>query len=295
MRWTPESPGREGAAADGALPARAGGAAGSMPCAAVVLVALALVALGAGSAEAQDADALAARALFSEGVELTDAGRWDEAIDRFRRALALRDSAVIAYNLGIALSHEAHPVEAAERFRRVARDEAADPALRDDARRALAEAEAAIAWVEASWEGDASGLALHVDGAERPIALLGARMPLDPGEHRIALLRGHLEVALGNVTVAAGERATLALATLDVPTAEVVPVDEGEGDEAAARGAASGAGGADTGDDSGLWIGLGVGAGVLVVGGAIVLAVVLTPVPEAMPYSGSLGTVELGR
>lgn len=245
--------------------------------------------VSASGVEAQDANALAARALFNEGIELSDHGQWHEAIDRFRRALALRDSAVIAYNLGIALEHDGHPVEAAERFRRVTRDEAAGATMRSDAQAALTEAEAAIAWVTTTWEGDSAELALHVDGAERPLALLGARMPLDPGDHHVALVRGGVEVAAGRITVRASEVSSLALETLETPVVEVVPVDDDVASEAA------GGGGGERGEDPAPWIGLGVGAGVVVVAGAITLAIVLTPMPDAAPFRGSLGTVVLGR
>lgn len=255
---------------------------------------LAMVLVLAPRASAQDAsDSVAARALFQEGVELSDAGSWAAAIDRFRRALALRDSAVIAYNLGVALAHEGHPVEAAERFRRVVRDEEADDALRAEARAALEAAEATIAWVVTTWDGDAESATLRVDGAERPIALFGTGMPVDPGAHEVMLVRDGNEIAIGSFTIAAGERTTLALTTLEIPVVAPAPVDDVEMLGDPSEGGASDAGGGTT--DPVPFIAIGVGAGVLVVAGVIVLAVVLTPLPEAMPYSGSLGSVELGR
>ncbi|HMI90773.1 MAG TPA: hypothetical protein VK509_05385, partial [Polyangiales bacterium] len=76
---------------------------------------LTAAALTAAPARAQSEDAsraASARALFEEGVTFADQGHWDEASDRFRRALALRDSAVIAYNLASALQETGHLVEA---------------------------------------------------------------------------------------------------------------------------------------------------------------------------------------
>lgn len=254
--------------------------------------AFALALVLAPRARAQDAsDSVAARALFQEGVELSDAGSWPEAIDRFRRALALRDSAVIAYNLGVALAHEGHPVEAAERFRRVVRDDEADEALRAEARSALEAAESTIAWVVTTWDGNPEGATLRVDGAERPIALFGTGIPVDPGAHEVMLVREGNEIAIGSFDIAAGERATLALTTLEVPVVAPAPVDDVE------TLADPSAGPTDTGggSDPAPFIAIGVGAGVLVIAGAIVLAVVLSPQPEATPFSGSLGTVELGR
>ena len=261
-------------------------------CGVLVAVVLAIC-VGGASARAQSAsesssDAIAARALFHEGVELSDAGDWPEAVDRFRRALALRDSPIIAYNLGVALAHTDHPVEAAERFRRVVRDEAASEAARTEARRDLARAEAAIAWLVVDWSGDPRSHSLEVDDEPRAIELLGTEIPLDPGAHEIEVLRGERVVATGTYTVRAGQHASLTLETLALPE----PVDEDEVVAPAAPASAPAHGG---GEDPAPFIALGVGGGVALVAGAIVLAVVLTPAPEAMPRAGSLGTVEVGR
>lgn len=278
------------------------------------LVALVIV-LGFGaSARAQAAsDSVAARALFQDGLELVDAGSWPEAIDRFRRAIALRDSAVIAYNLGVALAHERHPVEAAERFRRVVRDDEIEESVRNDARAALVVAEAAMAWVVTTWDGDTSGLGLRVDAQARPIEIFGAPLPLDPGVHEVTLVRGDGEVAIGSISVVEGERAVLALETLAVVVRIPAPVDDGEGEDADADGddgddgdddgggappvlsTALSPSGGDAESDPTPWIVVGVGAGVLVIAGMIVLAIVVAPAPEATPYTGSFGLVSLGQ
>jgi tetratricopeptide (TPR) repeat protein len=245
---------------------------------------------------AQEVDATsaaAARALFTEGVSLADGGRWADAVVRFRQALALRDSSVIAYNLGVALTHLGQPVEATELFRRVIRSSSTDDAVRADATASLATAEPQIAWVEVSYAAPTEGLTLRVDGHERPIALLGTSIPLDPGAHEILVLRGEDVAGRGAIELAAGAHAALALEIVALPvespppevTVEAPPEPSLPPIEAPPPAS----------DDSGLWIGLGVGGGVVLVAAAVVLVVVLVPSPEASPFSGSLGTVEIGR
>lgn len=266
------------------LPAR-GGAARAAIAAVATIVLLSSVARAQSDGD-RSSDAIAARALFHEGVERSDAGAWEDAVDRFRRALALRDSPIIAYNLGVALAHTGHPVEAAERFRRVVRDEEASEAARAEARHDLAEVEARIAWLVVDWSGDARSHALEVDHEPRPIELLGTEIPLDPGAHEITVLRGERVVAVGTYTVTAGQHAHTTLETVAAPE----PVDEEEVGPAPAAPTEP-----NEGEDPAPFIALGVGGGVLLVAGAIVLGVTLAPVPEMMPRVGSLGIVEIGR
>jgi hypothetical protein len=229
---------------------------------------------------AQESDATAAtaaRALFTEGVSLADEGHWSDAVTRFRRALELRPSSVIAFNLGVALAHDGHPVEAAEIFRQVIRSDATGAALRADAAASLAEAEPLIAWAEVTYAAPSEGLVLRVEGIERPIALLGGRIPLDPGTHEITVTRADgAVVGRGSVTVDAGGTAEVPLAVIDVPQAEpeaevvIAPIL----DPALAL--------PPPRDDTALFIGLGIGGGVVLVA-AIVLVVVLVPPGEAAP------------
>lgn len=259
-----------------------------------LVVALTLLAhVGVARAQGTDAtSATVARALFAEGVALADAGRWEDAVARFRRALALRDSSVIAYNLGVALTHEGHPVEAAEIFRRVIRSDATDDPLRADATASLATTEPQIAWATISYPASTDGLTLHVGGHERPIALLGSSMPLDPGPHEITLTRSDgVVVGRGQLTVAAGPNDGLTLTVVEAPSQEPTGAEEAAFDVTHIVQPVA----PPPSDDTGIWIGVGIGGGVVLVAAAIVLVVVLVPPSEAAPYSGSLGTVEIGR
>jgi hypothetical protein len=253
-----------------------------------------LAPLGAVRAQGTDAaSAVAARASFSEGVALSDAGRWHDAVAPFREALALRDSSVVAFNLGLALSHDGHPVEAAELFRRVIRSDGTDVVLRGDATQQLAIVDPRIAWAVIAYSGGLERAVLHVDGEQRPIVLLGG-LPLDPGAHEITLTRDDDVIGRRSFVIAAGAHDDIALEAIDVaPRPEVVAPAHAE--SLAPSVVASLAPLPARSDDAPIWIGVGVGAGVAIAVGAIVLAVVLVPSSEAMPYPGSLPTVEVGR
>ena len=73
-----------------------------------------------GADPARDASA---RELFEQGVALAERGDWVAAEDRFRRALSLRNSSVIAYNLASALCEQGKLVEASELLHRVLADD----------------------------------------------------------------------------------------------------------------------------------------------------------------------------
>jgi len=68
-----------------------------------ILVGLSVVARVGGAEPHPGAETMRARALFAEGLDHADAGRWAEAADRFESARAIRDTPEITYNLTTAL------------------------------------------------------------------------------------------------------------------------------------------------------------------------------------------------
>ena len=261
------------------------------------LLGVAMLLAPATRAQAQDAEATsaAARRLFNQGVELADHEQWPAAVVRFRHALTLRESSVILFNLAVALGHEGHPVEAAELFRRVIRSPSSDAALREEATRALAVVEPRIAWADVSFAASSAGLTLAVDGADRSIALLGGSLPLDPGSHEITLAHAGHVVARAGLTVAPGAHATLRLEVIAGSEDELARPEHDRAPSVSPELAVALSTADAPRDDTTLWIGLGVGGGIVLVAGVIVLAVVLVPPSEPNPYSGGLGTVEVGR
>jgi hypothetical protein len=169
----------------------------------------------AGAVHAQNAvdpgRAASARALFEEGVALSDKGSWPEATDRFRRALALRDSQVIRFNLAAALIEQGQVVEASELLRQVERDETAEQKLRDEAHGRLEDALAKVAKLTVHVDGALTGVTIALDQHPLDAAQLDVAIPADPGAHRVTATRDGAELASSDVTLAPGEAETVSL------------------------------------------------------------------------------------
>src|SRR5262249_4633550 len=161
-----------------------------------------------------------ARALFSEGVKLADRGNWSEAADRFRRALALRDSPVIAYNLASALKELDQLVAASELLQRIAGNSEVDAALRKSANATLAEITPRIARITVHTEGMSQGDEIAID--EQPLleAQLEVAIPIDPGTHAVAARRDKTVIESRRVELAPGGSAEVAFEFARVPSPE---------------------------------------------------------------------------
>jgi len=155
-------------------------------------------------ASAQDADDPAARAtaraLFTEGVGFVDAEQWTEAADRFERARALYDSAVIHFNLATVYLELGRLVEASEHLRDVIRRDDGEEDVRRAARERLTDVDARIAHLTIRVEGEADEVTR--DGATVPSVALGVAAPVDPGRHELRALRGGDVVAEETVELA---------------------------------------------------------------------------------------------
>jgi exonuclease VII small subunit len=250
-------------------------------------------ALHVSSSSAQDDPKLAAsaRTLFEEGVQLSDHGQWEGAADRFRRALALRDSQVIRFNLAAALLEQGKVVEASELFRAVVRAPDVEPPLRAEAEQRLTQASQRIAKLTLQVNGTPDGTRVELDGRALPDALIGVATPVDPGKHAARLLSGEDELDAQEAELEAGANATLTLQARRAPSPEQTA--------AIAVGAEAGSPGvippgqATRRDDASarerrkkaLW--WGIGGGAVVVAGAIIAGVLLAnSAKEPSPYRG---------
>lgn len=234
---------------------------------------IALVAtLWAGRTSAQPApeDAertAAARALFTQGMAAVDAGDWSGAADRLRRSLALRASAVVRFNLALALIELGRFVEASEHLRSVQREAPESSELRQLAAERLEQVLPRLGRLRIELRGPRDDVEVHLDGVRVPDALVGAEQPADPGPRRVSahrLQRGaQVELAAREVTVESGRAASV---ELDVPPPPPTP------EELAARRELSPA--EDEGIERQWWLWTLVG--VLAAGAAVGIAVFLT-------------------
>jgi hypothetical protein len=176
-----------------------------------------------GTDAARDASA---RELFEQGVELAERGDWEEAEDRYRRALQLRVSPVIAYNLASALSEQGKLIEASETLRHVLADDKTDPALRQTATTLQAGLGPRIGRVQVTLQGQEHDDRVLLDGRVLHAAQLNVEIPADPGSHQLQLARAGKTIDLQTFTLEPGARQEIrlvapALATTPLLTAEI--------------------------------------------------------------------------
>jgi hypothetical protein len=164
-------------------------------------------------AQPTQADTAAARALFTEGRELAQREDWPAAVDRFRRALGLRPSPAIRYNLAASLVHVGKLVEASELCRAVLRDAPERDPARAPAQALLREIEPQLVQLTINLEGDAAAATVLLDGEPFSAERIGVATPIDPGAHTIVVRRGRQE-ATRRIDLAPGGEAGL---TLTVP------------------------------------------------------------------------------
>lgn len=199
-----------------------------------------------------------ARTLFQEGLRLADEGDWERAVHRFRRALELRESAPVRYNLATSLAHMGRRVEAIEELDRVLAHEDADQEIRASAIQLRRELSSRLGRLRVDVRGDAHGTLVTVDG--RPWSAVGAVGLADPGVRVVRLLRDLTELDVEEADLAEGGDARV---VLEVP------------------------GTAPASDDAWIW-GIVIGVALVAIGAGIVTGVVLADMAP-QPSPGDFG------
>ena len=169
-----------------------------------LLLASALLATSAAHADA-DADERG-RALFEQGIEAARAGRWQEALDTFTRAHEALPRPAILMNVAGAQVQTGRVVAGVASYKRALASGALSEEQRTAATRALGAAEATLAHVRVDVDAATPKDEILVD--EERVAR-GADVPLDPGRHRLRLVRPDTKPHEETFTLAAGERREL--------------------------------------------------------------------------------------
>ncbi len=150
------------------------------------------------SASAQtEATRAAARTLGTEGVEALQAGRYAEAVDKLDRAFTVVRAPSIGLWLARALVKSGKWVEATERYLEVSR---LDPSSGDvnvqqqaqaDAAKELEQLSARLPALRIQVRGASRSATVAIDAKRLPAALLGAKVPVNPGAHVVELQDGY--------------------------------------------------------------------------------------------------------
>jgi hypothetical protein len=183
------------------------------------LIALLLLAPRAGQAQtATEGDGVeTARALFNQGLEYSDAGRWQEAADRFSRAYALKPTASIAYNLAQAYIRLGYLAGGSQLLRRSADDPEATPEVREAARTRLRQVTPRLGRLTVQLPREPGAFA-YLDGRPLESSRIGVTMEVDPGPHLVQARFGDA-TSSRRITLAEGAESTVVLS----PPAPPVP------------------------------------------------------------------------
>jgi hypothetical protein len=167
-----------------------------------------------------------ARALFREGLELAEEDQWETAADRFRRALALEQTAPIRFNFAQSLTHLGKLVEAREQLQRILRDHRASARVRREAKALKARLDDRVGRLAIHLHGPRDGVVVELDGQRVPEAALEVYGPVDPGRHGVTATREGRVVDRESIEVPEGERASV---SLEVPEPEPAAGNEAAG------------------------------------------------------------------
>ena len=174
-----------------------------------------------------------ARTFFEQGIHMADDQRWGEAIEFFKRSLAIVERPSTLFNLGSSYLRVGKPVEAEEtllRFMRVS-DPQADAQQRTQAQRLVQEAHGAIATLAVEVTPSAAELRIDdvlVVDSTHPISL-------DPGSHSLVASATGYAPAREQISVLTGERATRHIDLVVLPAAAIAPAQVARADEPTMR------------------------------------------------------------
>jgi hypothetical protein len=174
-----------------------------------------------------DEQRAAARELAGEGADAFDAGRYQDAIDRFTRAESLVHAA--PHLLFLARSHAKlnQYVKAREAYMKIINEQ-----LPPNATQGTKDAQAAAQTEITAVEGKIGRLTIQVQGREQtkdlvvqvngvvvPSVLVGAPQPIDPGDYKVDAIATGFRAGPEPVSIGEGERKELVLKLASDPNA----------------------------------------------------------------------------
>jgi len=189
---------------------------------------LVTVATPARAQDQQAENVAAARSLGIQGVQLADAGKCPEAIEKLSRAESLYHAPTILGRLGECQVAVGQIVLGTENLNRVVREQLpanapkAFKTAQERAARVLEKALPRIAYLTVNVEPPEAQTSVRVAGSPVPSALLGVERPTDPGKREVvATAPGFLE-ARTEVELAEGGHQAVTLKLVPDPSVAVV-------------------------------------------------------------------------
>ncbi|HEY1535551.1 MAG TPA: hypothetical protein VGF76_16130 [Polyangiaceae bacterium] len=194
----------------------------------VLCASLLLSVASKGRAEDAPENVAAARTLGIEGVQLADAGKCPEAIEKLQRAESLHHAPTILDRLGECQVSVGELVEGTENLNAVVREPLAANApkvfhdAQDRAQKVLASATPRIAHLVIRVTPAEAKASVAVGGKAVPDALIGSERPTDPGTHEVTATAAGYKPASTTVTLAEGGHQDITLLLERDPNAVAV-------------------------------------------------------------------------
>ncbi len=232
-------------------------------------------------AKASETEMATARTLFESGLDAAKKKEWAQARDLFARSYAIAEVPATLLNLASAQVHTGQLVAGAENYQRFLSRAHTGPAARyrAEAESARAKVLARIPHVRIELQGGGPDDRVEIDDRAVARAVVGTRIPLDPGPHTVRVMRGANEV--DRASFALEERDEHSVRLVAPPPSIRQPVDSPHSaSESPARDASSARASRRR------WIGISIGVAV-VIGG--VLAAVLLTRDRDDGHTGNLG------
>jgi hypothetical protein len=162
-----------------------------------------------------------AKALFEEGVALSDQGKWAEALAAFQKSDSVQASATVRFNIATTLRALGRYVEAKSTLDQLLAMPTIKPALRKDAQALLDEVNPKIVVVavtqspaDASVQMDGAPLARRPDG----------RLEADPGKHVFVISAAGYDTTTVTATLSTSDKELSLTAPKSVAHVQVVEV-----------------------------------------------------------------------
>jgi hypothetical protein len=172
-------------------------------------------------AAAQDASELKkARAQFQQGTELEQAGNWTAALQAFREVGAVRMTPQVRFHIALCEENLGRLVAALGGYELALGDaDNVGPDFKAEVEGNVTKLRSRIPKLVIARGSGAAAAAIELDGVALGDSSIGVEVPLDPGPHAVTAHAPNHRAFSENITVKAGERASVT-----VELAEIAPV-----------------------------------------------------------------------
>src|SRR6187551_625525 len=196
------------------------------PLLALFLALLPVLRVGSAQAatEPTPSELSVARRLFDEARAAEEAARWREASEKFRKAIAIKDTPGMRFHLARCEEEQGAFVEALVEYDRAR--ELIDSGVRAaDVEKLLADARervrAKVALLTVRLPSGVENVSVELDGKALSGAVLGVPMPINPGVHRVTAVAVGRQPFAKELALGTGEVRQLAL---ELPVTTTVPL-----------------------------------------------------------------------